>query len=216
MSKKMLSYFLPMLDKTGMTQLGQFYEICFENGKKVLNSKNANYSFGSLHQVMQKGITHVLKQHSIESVLLLGLGAGSAVQILNQKNKNQHQIHVLEIDADIIQLAKSEFNINAQKPLIIINESAEQAVNVFKNQTFDFIIDDVFWDDTIPDFCFAQQYLLNNAKLLNQNGVYMRNIMSKDLNLISNYEKTLATVFQSVEILKTREYGNLIYICKIN
>ena len=61
-TKKLLSYVVPLVLKEGKTRLGQHYEVNFENGVKVLNSANTNYSFGSLHQIMLKGIEEVLRK----------------------------------------------------------------------------------------------------------------------------------------------------------
>lgn len=63
-SKKIISYVYPQVIEEGTTELGQKYEVNYENGIKVLNSENANYSFGSLHQIMLKGIDEVLKKRN--------------------------------------------------------------------------------------------------------------------------------------------------------
>ena len=75
----------PQIIEEGTTKLGQKYEVNYENGIKVLNSENANYSFGSLHQIMLKGIEEVLKKHRPKRILILGLGAGSILSIMKNK-----------------------------------------------------------------------------------------------------------------------------------
>ena len=53
-------------------------ELTLENGRSVVNSANANQSFGSLHRVWQRCFADIdLTRHRPERILLLGYGAGS-------------------------------------------------------------------------------------------------------------------------------------------
>lgn len=214
MTKKILSYVLPQKIKEGRTGLGQHYEINYENGVKVLNSENTNYSFGSLHQIMQKGIDEVLKNHQPKMILMLGLGAGSALNILNKKCKWPYHVVVVELDGDLIEIAKEEFELKTYDNLELIHDSAEQAIDRLSKQTFDLVIDDVFWDNQVPEFCMEERYLNACSGLLKGEGVYMRNIMADPSFKFKNYEKQLKKTFLKVNSMQHAVYGNKIYFCQ--
>lgn len=213
-TKKLLSYVLPLVVEQGKTSLGQSYEINFENGVKVLNSLNTNYSFGSLHQIMLKGIEEVLRQKKVNTILMLGFGAGSAVAILNNKCSWPIKITAVELDADLIALSKTHFGAGEIDNLKLISGDAAKVITELPTSSFDYIIDDVFWDDTVPEFCRQESYVINNYNLLEKGGIYMRNVMSHGFDGLVAYEALLKKVFTEVQILKHKTYGNKIYICK--
>lgn len=214
MGKQLLSYIFPKEIKKGTTSLGQVYELVYENGRRVLNSQNVNYSFGSLHQVMLKGIIKTLEIIQPKNILLLGLGGGSAIEIIREKLPKDIQITAVEIDSQIIQIAKTEFGLSKDLNIAIIEESAEIALNHFNAEAFDFIIDDVFWDETIPAFCFSDTYLNNCKRILQENGVYFRNIMLNENVLLLKYEAILNNIFMKIDKSFVKKHGNILYICQ--
>lgn len=216
MSVKLGSFLFPQIIKKGNTPKGQYYEVSLENGRKVLNTQNANYSFGSLHDVMQKGIKHLLKTNfNFEKTLMLGLGAGSAVQILNKNIQHPFTIDCIEYDQGIIDIAKQDFEIADHKNLNIICGDAQNISTLVAGQKYDLIIDDVFIDDNIPSFCFQPDYIQKCAQCLNEKGIYLRNMMFESAEKLSQFESELSKHFNTIEILKVKKHGNLIFICTV-
>ncbi len=212
-SKKAISYLFPTTVKTGVTSKGQSYEINFENGYKVLNSQNANYSYGSLHQIMQKGIFEVLKKIKPTRILMLGLGGGSAVEILHKKCDWPITIKAIEFDEDLAQFAKEEFKMNTYPALEIVIDDAFEWVKNNQDCKFDLIIDDLFLDDQVPETCFEKKYLEYMSHLLSENGIYFRNMMNIKENLRLTYETYLQSLFTRINCTKAKGYDNLIYLC---
>lgn len=214
-TKKAISYLFPTKIKSGTTRKGQVYEINFENGYKVLNSQNANYSYGSLHQIMQKGIFESLKLIQPTRVLMLGLGGGSAVEILSKKCHWPFQIKAIEFDEDLVQFAQDEFNIGRFKMLNIEIADAFEWLQKSSDEGYDLIIDDLFIDDQVPEPCFELDYLKTVSKHLSPQGIYFRNMMNLRSEQQSMYEKNLAAVFSSIICTKAKGYDNLIYLCRL-
>lgn len=198
----------------GTTSLGQQYEVNFENGVKVLNSEHANYSFGSLHTIMQKGIGLVLKSHKPSGILMLGLGAGSALSILASKCKWPYKVTVVEIDPDLIKIARKHFSLDAHHNTEIICGDASKVIKELQPASFDLIIDDIFWDDKVPAFCLDKSYLQANNRLLTEDGIYLRNVMNASTAEIKAYETNLASSFGSFKSSKHTEFNNKIYLCR--
>lgn len=212
-SKKAISYLFPTKIKSGITSKGQVYEINFENGYKVLNSQNANYSYGSLHQIMQKGIFEALKVIKPQRILMLGLGGGSAVEILSKKCTWPIQITAVEFDEDLVVFANEEFDIKRFKMLDIVVADAFEWIQNKDHGQYDLIIDDLFVDDQVPHSCFELDYLKTISQLLSPQGIYFRNMMNLSSATHANYEKNLNAIFSKINCTKAKGYNNLIYLC---
>lgn len=75
--KKTLSYFLPLVIETAEGRVTPYLEVMMTDGKLVLNSQNANYSYDSLHRIF-KSLFHKieLQKYSFKNILILGMGGG--------------------------------------------------------------------------------------------------------------------------------------------
>jgi spermidine synthase len=107
--KKLLSYLYP-ITKMVETHHNGMVEITYDQGKKVLDSTNANYSYGSLQRILKHGLQQI-DLNNTRHILLLGLGGGSVIKTLRNEFQYEHKITAVEIDEIIIQIAFKEFNI---------------------------------------------------------------------------------------------------------
>ncbi len=145
---KFLSYILP-ITKTKSSKHNRALEITWHNGKKYLNSKNANYSYGSLQKILKFGL-ETIPLKPVNSILLLGLGGGSVIQTLRQDFGYHKHITAVEIDPIVIAIAEKEFNITSDEQLEIV---CEDALDYMANNTqmYDLIIIDLFIDTDVPE-----------------------------------------------------------------
>ncbi|MFD2551644.1 fused MFS/spermidine synthase [Bizionia sediminis] len=144
---KFLSYLYPITTKVASAVSGNL-EITWYNGKKYLNTKNANYSYGSLQEILKFGLKNI-NLAPVNSVLVLGLGGGSVVQTLREDFNYQKAITAVDIDATVIKIAKEEFQIAPSKNLHIVCEDARIYV-ANTSKKFDLIIIDIFIDTQVP------------------------------------------------------------------
>lgn len=176
-------------------------EITWYNGKKHLNTKNANYSYGSLQAILKFGLEKIDLKH-INSILLLGLGGGSVIETLRQDFNYQKQITAIDIDPVIIDIAKTEYQLESNSNTTIICEDALQFVK--NNSTkYDLIIIDLFIDVTVPKQFLELSFWENVVNSKSTNGVLLFN---------ASLEKEKSSQLQSViEFLKTKVYKVDIY-----
>ena len=146
--KKFLSYFIPFTTKYKSDVNGTL-EVTLYNGKKVLDTANANFSYGSVHRVFKTSFSKVDLKNT-KNVLLLGLGAGSVIDLLRNDFQYKEKISAIELDQKVIEIAKSEFNLESFGQLRIIEGDAFLEIHKLK-ENFDLIIVDLFIDNTIPD-----------------------------------------------------------------
>ena len=152
--KKIGSYLFPITKKMTSDFSGEL-EITWYNGKKYLNTKNANYSYGSLQEILLFGLKKVHFKN-IDSILILGLGGGSVVQTLREDLNYSKKITALDIDAKIIDIAKSEFGIEENEHLKIICQDAFDFVQ--KKNNFNGIIIDLFIDSKVPEKFYGNPF----------------------------------------------------------
>ena len=160
--KKILSYLWPITKKVDSDFSGKL-EITWIDGKKVLDTKNANYSYGTLQHVLENGLKRI-DFSQIDSVLILGLGGGSVVKSLQEKFNFYGSIQAVEIDQKIIDIAKTEFDLSAIKNLKIHQEDAFHFVEHSKQQ-YDLIIIDLFIDTEIPTIFLSEKFCLQLSNI---------------------------------------------------
>ncbi|CAM1334841.1 spermidine synthase [Tenacibaculum aestuariivivum] len=194
MIKKLRSFIWPQTTKIA-TDFNGTLELTWINGKKVLDSKNANYSYGNLQKILEKGISKIdLKK--VDSILLLGLGGGSIITSLIKKFNYEGKIDAVEIDKKIIDIAKNEFNLLDFKNLKIIHTDAFNFVKNL-NPQYNLIIVDVFIDQNVPLLFLTEEFCCNLSKKTAPKGCILYNIginlnkKDKQYQIVQYFEKSL-------------------------
>lgn len=176
-------------------------EITLHNGKKHLNTKNANYSYGSLQTILKFGLDKIDLKH-INSILLLGLGGGSVIETLRQDFNYQKQITAIDIDPVIIDLAKTEYQLENNSNTSIICKDAFKFIKENTAQ-FDLIIVDLFIDITVPKVFLELPFWKYLIKSKTANGVILFN---------ASLEKKKSNELKSIiEFLKSKVYKVNVY-----
>ena len=114
-----------------------------------METDKVNYSFGSLHGIMEKTLTALKAKHaSFDRVLMLGYGGGSAAEIIHQQYQRDAEIVGIEIDPAIIDVAKAYFY---TKGIRIMQENAFDYLRKASENSweYDVILVDLFIDDMV-------------------------------------------------------------------
>lgn len=172
MLKKFFSYFWP-ITKTVNSDYNDKLYINWYNGKKTLDSKQTNYSYGSLQKLWTYGLSKIEINRSSE-ILLLGLGGGCVIQWLRQNLDCHQKIHAVEIDPKIIAIAQEEFGITAGDNLEIHQADAYEYVQLCKNK-FGIILIDIFIDNEVPQKFYSLSFWNALFPLLAKNGSILFN-----------------------------------------
>ena len=211
--KRLLSYIYPVT-KTIQSKYSGKLEITWYNGKKHLNSANANYSYGSLQRILKFGLKKI-NLSKVNSVLILGLGGGSVIETLRQDFNYSGLIEAVELDPAIIDIAKTEFGIQQDETLKIHCADAYEFVKD-RSKTFDLIIVDLYIDLDVPNKFLDLKFWDHILALKNSSGSIIFNAAVKvskadKIISISNYLKT--KVFK-VELYDNVNNTNTVIIAK--
>ncbi|WP_062054763.1 hypothetical protein [Aquimarina longa] len=178
--KKIVSYLWPFTKEVS-SKINGTLEVTWMNGKKVLDSQNANYSYGSLQKLLTYGLTKI-EIPTTSEILLLGLGGGSIIHSLRNKFNHQGKITAIEIDEVVIKIAKDEFNITHNHNLEINCEDAFSYIGQCKKQ-FEIIIIDIFIDNQVPKQFYQNTFWKNLIPLVKVDGYV---VFNAGINVIEN------------------------------
>ncbi len=201
------------------SKISQDLEICYMNGKYVLNTKNANYSFGSLHRVFQKVFKKIQLQNlELENVLILGFGAGSVTSILKNEYKKECKIIGVEKDNKVVELAAKYFNINGYNGLELHTIDAYDFM-MSNNKQFDLVVVDVYIDFDVPSIFEKEEFIKSLKKALNTGGTIIFNKLVKDKDsedsaqrLYGKFKKIIGKT-DVIKIIDTWTNWMLVYKC---
>lgn len=188
--KKILSYLWDIpIERTGSEQ-NEYLEVVWSMGRKMLNTKNANYSFGNGYKVFEFAFKQIKEKiTNFKKVLVLGFGCGSVEHLLRTKYNSSTQITGVEYDPRIIELYKRHFSDSDQNTLVV-----EDDAKVFiesTDQVFDLIVIDLFDDlHTVP-FVFEKEFTDQLLQKVNDSGVLIYNTVKAEDNSAKYTELSL-------------------------
>jgi cyclopropane fatty-acyl-phospholipid synthase-like methyltransferase len=193
MLRRLLSYLYPLNVHTRKSAISKTIEITWANGQLVLDSKNTNYSYGSLQRVLRLGLKNIgfEKVRPMPEILVLGVAGGSVIKTLVDEIGCKGRITGVEIDADIIKVANEYFGLDQIPNLeITIDDAFEFALKTKKH--YDLIIIDVFQDTEMPNFLFQKFFAERLGFLAKKGGFILFNTMTLNGDHDSRNERYLS------------------------
>lgn len=219
MLKKILSYLLPINVYKQHSSVSKNLEVTWANGELVLDSKNTNYSYGSLQRILRIGLESIGFETVLktEHILVLGVAGGSVIKTLSEEIGFKGRITGVEIDSEVLQIANSYFGLDKIPNLEIIVDDASKYVLKDKNK-YGLIIVDIFQDTTMPDFLFEDSFQKQICELLDKKGIILFNTMcltDKDRLRNKEYLSNINSEFYTLRTIpRIERYNELIIIEK--
>lgn len=219
-SKKLLSYFVPIKIHQKKSAINKNLEVTWTNGQLVMDSKNTNYSYGSLQRILRKGLHYIgfERIRNFNNILVLGVAGGSVVKTLTDEIRYSGKITGVELDPQAIELAKKYFSIDAIPNFTIVIDDAFEFVLKTKEK-YDLIIIDVFQDTVMPNFLFEDFFINRVNFLLNVNGFILFNTMvlnEKQKERNTHYRSRFDQNYSVRMYPKVEEHNELFTIKKIS
>lgn len=220
MLKKLLSYLIPIKVYTKSSQISRTLEVTLSNGELVLDSKNTNYSYGSLQRILRKGLQHIgfEKIKTFKNILVLGVAGGSVIKTLKEEIDYKGNITGIELDPEIIEIANNYFNLDKTEGVSIIIDDAKQFVAKTKEK-YDLVIVDIFQDKSMPEFLFEADFTENIKGIVNTQGYILFNTMvlnRKDKERNKAYTELFDNSFQVDSYPGLENYNEIFIIKKLS
>lgn len=190
--QKFFSYFYPLVLKTYHSEINGAIELSLQNGKLVVDSANANYSYGLLHELFQELIREFKFSHKDLKVLILGFGAGSIAKILLQEKQLNIHLTGVELDPLMLEIYEKYFKIESLHPFTLIQDNALHYLEK-TTKRFDFILIDVFEDINVPKDLLQINFIQALQKSCKENGgIAMNTMLSKDDSFVQLWKESFA------------------------
>lgn len=219
MLKKILSFFIPVNLIRKDSDISQQLEVTLNNGKLVLDTKNTNYSYGSLQRILRKGLHYIgfERIRGFKNVLVLGVAGGSVIKTLANDISYKGKITGIEIDPKVIEIANMYFDLDKVPNCNIVICDAFEFVLKTK-ETYDLIIIDIFKDTVMPGFLFEDFFINKVNQTLNVNGFILFNTMTltkKDFERNQHYKTHFNSDYSIRLYPKVEEHNELFTIKKL-
>jgi spermidine synthase len=213
--KSLLSYISPVTIEITSSSFNPYLEVILEGGKFSLNSRNTNYSYGSLHTLFKKTFRKLnLHWETINNALILGFGTGCVAKTINDYNP-RCRIDGVEIDRKVIELGRKYFSTNELRNTTIHHFGAETYIAECKKK-YDLVIIDVYNDIDVPAEIESERFLINVLNVLESGGIVIFNkfIYSKSTaDQLSSLEELYKKIFRNLEVITIMNSGK-VFIAK--
>lgn len=217
MLKRLFSYLIPINVFKQKSNISQTLEVTWTDGELVLDSKNTNYSYGSLQRILRKGLKFIGfgRIKTMNNILVLGVAGGSVIKTLVDEINFEGKITGVEIDKYVITIANEYFHLDKIQNLEIIIDDAFEFVLKTKDN-YDLIIIDIFQDTKMPNFLFETFFINRICDLLQPKGFILFNTMvlnekQKQLNLVF-LDAFDVTQYNVTKLHKIEELNELIIV----
>jgi len=209
MNKKLLRLFswvwdIP-IEKTSSPQ-NEYLEIVWSNGKKMLNTKEANFSFGNGYKVFETGMKFITEEISkAQDILILGFGCGSILHLLEHVYLYDQNIDGIEYDPEIIRLFKEHF---AQNYSNVPELYAVDALTYLKGlqKKYDIIFIDLFIELDNSPLLSNNTFITFLQDSLQKGGTLLFNTTVKTKSEEINHSELLLLLSSMFEHVKTKDF----------
>jgi spermidine synthase len=144
-------------------------------------------------------------------MLLIGLGGGSIPKKLNKEFPNL-VIDAIELDPEVIRVAKEHFNVAENKNLQLHAQDGRLFLARTQNQ-YDIILLDAYFTDTMPFHLATKQFFELAQKKLAPNGIVVANLISAVTGasgkIARSFVRTQRQVFPQTYVFATRRPDNV-------
>jgi spermidine synthase len=195
--KHILSYFFDITLEKRQSAFSGEVVVALSHGQYKLSTQNAIYSYGKKYTSFDTAFKAIdIQQQEVESVLVLGFGLGSVVDLLDN-HPSIKKIIAVDADEVIIDLAKKYLQSGLKSNVEYYCSDAESFINNTHEQ-YDLILFDVFIEELTPIQFMQVNFLSNLKKNSAQNGTLLFSKIDDSFrSKIENaqFEKNFTAVF---------------------
>ncbi|OGG11669.1 hypothetical protein A2Z00_00030 [Candidatus Gottesmanbacteria bacterium RBG_13_45_10] len=211
-----LSYIFPKKIATFHSKYNRDIAVIERNARPVLLVNGIQQSGPYTTKLWKKVLASMPPQSekSIATVLVFGVGGGTLFPMLKKRYPNA-SVTAVDIDAEIIQIAKKYFGLNNFFDVRLICHDARKFLidAAKKKEAFDLIIIDLYIGNDVPQFVTLEPFLRSVGRIVAPKGFVIQNYYS-----FQDQEKNsqilldrLQKIYQSV--IRKQILRNVFYYC---
>lgn len=195
--KRWISHLFPIPVRHFATSVHPQLWVTVSRGRYQLSTPHAIYSFEDLYLNFAEAFRHTdLTRLPGKDVLVLGLGLGSVIRILEERFHMNGDYTAVELDEGIIGLAEEFGLADLRAPVTVIAADAEIFLRLQHDRQWDLILLDIFMDDRIPDFFSSADCLDQITRCLSAGGLLVNNRLYRSAVDRSETERYQREIFE--------------------
>ena len=176
--KKLLSYVREFSLEQTESAFNPHLEVLLVEGRHQLVTEDAIYSFDDKYTNFDEAFKRInWKKFKGKKVLVLGLGLGSVILLLEKKYEQDFDYVAVEIDSEICRLCNKYTLSNLKSQVEILPTEAMHFLKT-REDSYDMIIMDVFQSGDIPLKFQSETYLRLLESRLEPEGLLLYNRMN--------------------------------------
>lgn len=197
--KRLLSYLYPVRIWRGGSVHNPILELFLHQGRYQLATSDAVYSDSDRYRPLQIAFDNVGGQlGKIKSVLVLGAGLGSAVDLFRVK-KYFPDFTLVDNDEVIIGLAQQI--LSHQNNIQYVQADVQEFVQHIR-QKYDMVVVDTFINRVVPEFITSVDFLDKCSERINDGGHFVLNYIINDNDEWQEVLQNIQAVFPVHKVLK--------------
>lgn len=211
--KRGLSYFKDVSLEQTSSLSNPYLEVLLVKDRHQLVTRDAIYSFDDKYENFSVTFEKInWDKITGKKVLLLGLGLGSVIYILEKKMGKHFDYKAVEVDSEICRLC-NEYTLSSLDSYVeTVNNEAMRFLE-YDQDNYNIIIMDIFQSAVIPQKFQSKAFLQSISDKLNPDGMLLynrMNITDEDKAENAIFRMTMEDVFPNFSLVKIAT--NMVFI----
>ncbi|KKR34374.1 MAG: Methyltransferase domain protein [Candidatus Gottesmanbacteria bacterium GW2011_GWC2_39_8] len=218
----LLSYFYPQIVEEVDSEINGKITVVEQFGKKYISVGGLTQSGGLLKNVWEKGIREASKlqpfdftqgkRHKASKILILGLGGGTLVKIINHYYSEAH-ITGVDIDPKMVEMGRKHLGLDKAKNLKVVIADAAKFIKNNKGK-YDLILVDLYIGSNFPAIVLSESFISNLRDAVKEKGIMIVNYLyyKKSKEKAGVFIEMIKKVFTEVTTIKP--LVNMLIICR--
>lgn len=207
------SYWRPQVLERRSTSHHPLLSVVEVRGRRRLDGRSVNHSRGGLADVLA-GAFERIELGRVESLLMLGFGAGSAIEILRRQHALDPRVTAVEIDPEVVEIARRWFGYARDTRVEFVVADAASWVREAR-APHELVVVDAFIEDRVPPSMQTEAFAADVARCVAPGGWLLFNCMVDDPQRRTDarcVERALYTALGEVQRIDV--HGNRVFAWK--
>jgi spermidine synthase len=206
--KSLLSYVAPVPVWSGEGRYGPL-KLAYESGHLVVNSENANQSWGSLHELWQQCFADErVVERKPQQILILGFGAGSIASIIRRELRISASVTGVDGDAVMLKIAREHFKMG-QLPNLQLVEMDALEFAARETRQYDLILVDLFHELDLAPGIENEDFIRHLAHITEPGGLVCFNSVANDAGNMARSQRTGRNLRLHFNELREHRYNGM-------